>query len=191
VSGLQTDRVALRIGDRESFSSQSRTTKNGSERSVPVLRFEGAPSVPLISRDSFVVETGNKIEQMQATLRLLSRDVGELTRKVTDMQTAAEQDHRWHAYQENDRRARSAKFEEVLRCCRDLKARLDRIEPRATGDYHAYNSFEAVSRKLAELEHFRDEARRVERNVTRRAWLFSGAMVLASAIIVASNILPA
>jgi hypothetical protein len=31
----------------------------------------------------------------------------------------------------------------------------------------------------------------VERNVTMRAWLFCGAMVLASAIIVASHILPA
>jgi hypothetical protein len=185
VTVLETGRVALRIGDKDKISSQT------ARQTVPVLRLEGAPAVPLISRDSFVAETANKIEQMQASLRLLTREVGELSKAVGDMKSAADQDHRWHAYQENDRKARSAKFEEVLRVCRDLKSRLDRIEPRAGGNYHAYNSFESVSRKLAELESFRDEARRVERNVTRRAWLFSGALVLASVIIVASNILPA
>ena len=37
----------------------------------------------------------------------------------------------------------------MVRGFRDLKARLDRMEARSGGDYHAYNSFEAVSRKLA------------------------------------------
>ncbi len=63
------------------------------------------------------------------------------------------------------------------------------MEARSDGNFHAYNSFEAVSRKLAELEHFKDEAERVERNVTFRAWLFCGALVLAAAIVVVSNII--
>ena len=37
-----------------------------------------------------------------------------------------------------------------MRSFRDLKARLDRIDARSGGDYHTYNSFEAVSRKLAD-----------------------------------------
>jgi len=75
----------------------------------------------------------------------------------------------------------------MLRHFRELKARLDKMEARHDGNYHAYNSFEGVSRKLAELEHFKDEAQRVERNVTFRAWLFCGALVASAAIIVVSN----
>jgi hypothetical protein len=190
VSGLERGRVVLRIEDRESLApSLPLVTRNGAERAAPSLRFEAAPAVQLVGRDSFVAETATKLEQLQASLRIMSREVTELTRKVAELHDTATQDHRWHAFQESERRARETKFDETLRCCRDLKARLDRIEPRTGGDYHAYNSFEAVSRKLAELEHFRDEARRVERKVTLRAWLFCGAMVLAASIIVTSHVL--
>ena len=190
MSGLETGRVVLRIDDRETFKASAPHVSRGvPERATPSLRLDTAPAVQLIARDSFVAETATKIEQMQATIRLLARDVGELTRKVSDLNDIATQDHRWHSFQESERRARETKLDETLRCCRDLKARLDRIEPRAGGDYHAYNSFEAVSRKLAELEHFRDEAQRVERKVTLRAWLFCGAMVMAASIIVASHVL--
>lgn len=192
MSGLERGRVNLRIEDRESLSpSLPLLTRNGTDRSVPSLRLEAAPAVQLVARDSFVAETATKIEQLQASLRLMSREVDDLTRKVSELHDAATQDHRWHAFQESERRAREAKFDETLRCCRDLKARLDRIEPRASGDYHAYNSFEAVSRKLAELERFRDEAQRVERKVTFRAWLFCGATVLGATIIVASHVFAA
>ena len=96
------------------------------------------------------------------------RDVDELAAKVAELQDASDVEHRWYAFQQSDKRAREAKLDEMLRRCHDLKARLDRMEARNDGNYHAYTSFEAVSRKLAELEHFRDEAQRVERNVTLR-----------------------
>ena len=188
MSGLERGRTGLRTGDRDFTGSGQLLSKGVGERGGPLFRLDSAPAVQLIARDTYVVETAGKIEQMQASIRLLARDVSELASKVGALQDTASQDHRWHAFQDNERRARETKFDETLRVCRDLKARLDRIEPRAGGDYHAYNSFEAVSRKLAELEQHRDNAQRVERKVTLRAWLFCGAMVLASTIIVASHV---
>ena len=178
----------LRVDERKGFASQLALLSGSElEKAATSQRLDAGAAVPLIARDSFVAETATKIEQMQATIRLLSREVGELTRKVSDLHDIAAQDHRWHAFQQSERRTREAKLEEIVRCCRDLKARLDRIEGRSAGNYHAYNSFEAVSRKLAELEHFRDDAQRVERNVTLRAWLFCGALLLAAGIVVAST----
>ena len=188
MSGLERGRTGLRTGDRDYTGSAQLLSKGVGERTTPLVRLDSAPAVQLIARDNYVVETATKIEQMQASIRLLGRDVSELANKVGALQDTAAQDHRWHAFQDNERRARETKFDETLRVCRDLKARLDRIEPRAGGDYHAYNSFEAVSRKLAELEQYRANAERVERKVTLRAWLFCGALVLASSIIVASHV---
>ena len=57
----------------------------------------------------------------------------------------------------------------------DLKTRLDRMEARSGGDYHSYNSFEAVSRKLGEIERSTNErARRKD----GRAWLVSGMLIV-------------
>jgi vacuolar-type H+-ATPase subunit I/STV1 len=181
--------VALKFGERDSLTaSVPAFARSVPDRAAANIRVDG-PAVQLISRDAFVVETSNKIEQLQASLRLMARQVSELSQKVVDVEETAQQEHRWHAYQETERRAREAKFDELLRSYRDLKGRLDRIEPRGGGDFHVYNSFEAVSRKLSELDAFRDDAQRVERNVTLRAWLLCGAVTLAATILVASNVL--
>jgi hypothetical protein len=185
---VETGQVVLRVDERKGFSSQLALLSRGElDKAASAPPLDAGPAVQLIARDSFVAETASKIEQMQATIRLLTRDVGELAGKVAGLQDTTDQEHRWYAFQQSERRTREARLEEMVRCCRDLKARLDRIEGRSAGNYHAYNSFEAVSRKLAELEHFRDEAQRVERNVTLRAWLFCGALLLAAAIVVAST----
>lgn len=186
---MERGRVSLKFGEREGVTaSVPAFARSVPETAAPSIRVDG-PAVQLISRDAYVAETSSRIEQLQASMRLLAREVAELSQKVGDVQETAQQEHRWHAYQETERRAREAKFDELLRSYRDLKARLDRIEPRAGGDFHVYNSFEAVSRKLAELEDFREEAGRVERNVTMRAWLLCGAVTLAATIVVASNVL--
>jgi len=82
-----------------------------------------------------------------------------------------------------------AALEELVRGYRDLKARLDRIESRTSGDFHAYNSFEAVSRKLAEFETLRDDARRMERTLTLKAWLLVAAVGASALVIVIANAL--
>lgn len=186
---MERGRVSLKLGEREIFAAAVPAfARSVPDKAATGIRVDG-PAVQLISRDAYVIETSNRIEQLQASMRLLAREVAELSQKVCDVQETAQQEHRWHAYQESERRAREAKFDELLRSYRDLKSRLDRIEPRAGGDFHVYNSFEAVSRKLAELDGFRDQADRVERNVTMRAWLLCGAVTLAATIVVASNVL--
>jgi hypothetical protein len=46
-----------------------------------------------------------------------------------------------------------------------------------------------VSRKFAELETFRDEARRIERTLTLKTWLLCGAIGAAALVIVLANAL--
>jgi hypothetical protein len=119
----------------------------------------------------------------------MSRDLGQLAAKVGELQEAAAQDQRWYIYQQSEKRSKQAQLEELLRGCRDLKARLDKIEQRSGGNYHAYNSFEAVSRKLAEFETFKDEARRIERSMMLRAWLLFGAVSVTAVVVVLANVL--
>jgi hypothetical protein len=175
----------LRVDNRRALPSLP--TKSALEPAAPEIRYDFSSTVPLIARDSFVAETASKLEQLQATVRLLSRDLGQLTGKVGELKDVADQEHRWHAYRQGEKRSKEAKLDEVLRSCRDLKARLDKIEARNGGNYHAYNSFEAVSRKLAELEEFKAETLRVAHNMMLRAWAFCGALSLAVVIIALSN----
>jgi hypothetical protein len=120
--------------------------------SAPALEIDRLATVSLLGRDRFIADTAVKIEQLQASDRLLSRDVSELTDKLAELQETVGQDHRWHILQQTEKRSREGKLDEVVRNFRNLKARLDRIEARSGGNYHAYNSFEAVSRKLGELD---------------------------------------
>ena len=181
----------LRTNERKRISSSiALISQSGLEKISTIPRLvEAGPSVPLIARDPFVVETATKIDQLQATVRLLARDVDTLAGKLGELEHVANQDHRWYAFQQSEKRVREAKLDEMLLRFRDLKARLDKMNARSDGNFHAYNSFEAVSRKIAELEDFRDEARRVERSVTFRAWLFCGALAASAVILGVANIL--
>lgn len=179
-----------RVEERQELSVPGPLLSKGAlERTSINQRLDTAPAVPLIARDSYVAETATKIDQMQAAMRLIARDVADLSAKMAALQTVTDQEQRRYSFQQGEKRTREGKLEELLRGCRDLKARLDRIEGRGDGNYHAYNSLEAVSRKLAELEHFKDEAQRVERSVTLRAWMFCGALALAAVIVAVSNVI--
>lgn len=177
----------LRVEDRR--GRPPLLSKRAIDKTAPDIRYDIAPSVPLIARDSFVAETAGKIEQLHATVRLMSRDLGQLAGKVGDLEQASNQEHRWQAFQQGEKRSKEAKLDELLRGGRDLKARLDRMEARSDGNYHAYNSFEAVSRKLSELETFRDEARRIERTLTLKAWMLCAAVGAAALVIVLASAL--
>jgi DNA repair exonuclease SbcCD ATPase subunit len=177
----------LRVEDGR--SRPTLLSKAAIEKSGPDIRFDAAPSVPLIARDSFVAETAGKIEQLQATLRLMSRDLSQVAGKVANLESSSEQEQRWQTFQTSEKRSKEAKLEELVRGLRDLKARLDRIEARTGGDFHAYKSFEAVSRKLAELETLRDDAKRMERTLTLKAWLLTMAVGASALVIVLANAL--
>ena len=179
----------LRVDDHKDLSAAvPLIAKTSPEKAGPQQRYE-ASAAPMMARDSFVAETALKLEQLQATVRLLSRDVGQLAGKVAELQEVTAQENRWYTFQQNEKRTRESKLDEMVRSFRDLKARLDRMEARSGGDYHAYNSFEAVSRKLAEIEKSREATRRSGRGDTFRACLLAGAMLAAAGIIGASLVL--
>jgi hypothetical protein len=179
----------LRVDDHKDLSAAvPLIAKTASEKAGPQQRYDSS-AAPMMARDSFVAETALKIEQLQATVRLLTRDVGQLAGKVAELQEAAAQENRWYAFQQNDKRSRDGKLDEMVRSFRDLKARLDRMEARSGGDYHAYNSFEAVSRKLGEIERAREETKGSGRGDTVRACLLASAMIAAAAIIGLSLVL--
>ena len=67
-------------------------SKAAVDKTTPEIRYDIAPSVPLIARDSFVAETASKIEQLQATVRLMSRDLGQLASKVAELQETSAQE---------------------------------------------------------------------------------------------------
>lgn len=184
----------LRVDDRNGFSLLfPRLVRGGpepKEKPPVVQRSEPGPAVPLIARDAFVAETSGKLEQIQATLRLLGRDVDRLTDKVTEIERTADQDHRWLAFERSEKQAKQVKLEDAVRCCRDLKARLDRIETQTGGNHHAYHSFEAVSRKLGQLDDFRAEAKRAERTVVWRARLLCGLIAASFLIVMLSGVFP-
>lgn len=183
----------LRVDDRKGFELLFPTLVRGPEQiQKPVIlqRPEPAPAVPLIARDTYVAETSSQIEALQATLRLLSRDVNRLTDKMGEIERTADQDHRWLAFERSEKKAKQVKLEDVVRSCRELKARLDRIEANNRGNYHAYHSFEAVSRKLGELDDFRAEAKRAERTVVWRARLLCGLIAASFLIVMLSGFFP-
>jgi hypothetical protein len=139
------------------------------------------------TRDSFVAETATKIEELQAAVERLVRGFEGLTGKVAALEEACALEDRWYAFHQSEKRAKESKLDETVRYCRDLKARLDRIEARDGGDFHAYSSFEAVSRKLAEHDRLLDE--RAKRKNVLRACLFS-AMLIVSVAIFGLSMLP-
>jgi hypothetical protein len=134
-------------------------------------------------RDSFIAETAIKMDRLQETNRQLVNDVAELVVKVASLQEACALEDRWYGFHQAEKRVGESKLDEMARCWRDLKARLDKIEARAAGNYHAYQNFAEVSRKLGELEHSREEAKRIGRQAVLRAWLFCGTLLAAATIV--------
>lgn len=155
------------------------------DRDVPVSLEAGSER----ERDSFIGETAIKIDRLQETNRLLVNDVAELVVKVASLQEACALEDRWYGFHQAEKRVGESKLDEMVRYYRDLKVRLDKVEARAGGNYHAYRTFEEVSRKLGELEHWREEANRIGRKVVFRAWLICGTLLAAAAIVGLSIVL--
>ena len=109
--------------------------------------------------------------------------------KVAALQEACALEDRWYGFHQAEKRVGEGRLDEMARYYRDLKARLDKIEALAGGNYHAYRNFADVSRKLGELEHSREEAKRIARQAVFRAWLFCGTLLAAAAIVGLSVVL--
>lgn len=134
------------------------------------------------ARDNFIAGTAVKIEQLQTSARILTRQVDELTGKVADLQAACALEDRWYGFHQSEKRAAENKLDEMVRSYRHLKDRLDRIEVQRGGDYHAYNSFESVSRKFDELECAITELRKSAEGPRARLLPMAAAAVLVSTL---------
>jgi hypothetical protein len=132
---------------------------------------------------SFIAEMAIKIDRLQESDRLLVSDVAELVVKVAALQEACALEDRWYGFHQAEKRVGESKLGEMVRHYRDLKVRLDKVEARPGGNYHAYRTFEEVSRKLGELERSSEEAKQIGRKAVFRAWLFCGTLLAAAAIV--------
>jgi hypothetical protein len=145
---------------------------------VDFQRLNSAPAVQLIARDSFVADMAIKLDQLQLEIKALGREF-ELSRaKVAELRDDTERSYRFSSFQDSQQRTNAAKMDDILRRCNDLKLRLDSIDGKSGGDYHAYNSFQQVSVRLTQLSSLQREFRDVERKLKLSAGLFCGSVLL-------------
>ena len=117
--------VLMRVGGRPraaEAAEQGRGRKDGTGHPPRPCRVRAADCARQFRRRG----RRNRIEQLNATVRLMSRDLGNIACRVADLEAIADQERRLQSFQKGDRRSKDAKLDELLRGCRDLKARLDR-----------------------------------------------------------------
>ncbi len=134
------------------------------------------PSTALLTaRDTFVASTAVKLEHLQAIVVRLEREAEETKALVSDLAETVEQNHRFYTFQQNEKRMKELRVDELLRCCKEIKARIDRIEGR---DQPVVNfretTFEAVNKRLSELAQNQTRLERASLAVRRNALLLLG-----------------
>lgn len=104
------------------------------------------------SRDSYVASTAVKLEQLQTVVARLEREAEEMRGLIADLAETVEQNHRFYAFQQNEKRMKELRIDDLLRTCRDIKTRIDRIEgtDRPVADF-GQTTFEAVNKRIGEL----------------------------------------
>lgn len=104
------------------------------------------------SRDSYVASTAVKIENLQTVVARLEREAEEMRGLLADLAETVEQNHRFYTFQQNEKRLKELRIDDLLRCCRDIKTRVDRIEgtDRPVVDF-GQTTFEAVNKRISEL----------------------------------------
>lgn len=133
--------------------------------------------------EGFIAETAIKLDRLQAMVSSLEVDTRDSKRVLSDLTDTADRARRMQAFEESLRNAREYKIDEMLRCCRDMKARLDHIEgKRATYMALPHNTFEQINSKLAELSSMKQALEASERRVRINGLLFLGALALLLAL---------
>lgn len=129
--------------------------------------------------DGFIAETAVKLDRLQAMVSSLETETRDSKRALSDLTETADRARRMQAFEESLRNSRDYKIDEMLRCCRDLKARLDHIEgKRANYASLPYNTFEQVNNKLAELVELKSAVAASEKRVRINGLLFLGALAV-------------
>jgi hypothetical protein len=138
-----------------------------------------------VARDGFVADTAVRLDRLQAKLERLEHQ-GELVKHhMAELLDNAHHANRLQAFEESLRNSREYKIDDLLRCIKDVKGRLDQIEgSRAAFNGLTYKSFEAVDKKLAELHAFQSRLENVQRSVKLAAVLFCGSALMAAVAVV-------
>lgn len=141
-------------------------------------RSEPGPTVQLIARDAFVAETAIKLDQLALEVKSLGREMQLLKGDVAELRDDASRNYRFSEFMDREHKARGAKLDDLSRRFDYLKSRFDAINGNSKGDYHAFQNFEAVGRRLTELGQLEREFRDISWKLKLSVGLFAGSLVV-------------
>lgn len=145
------------------------------ERAPPVAQ---GPAVQLIARDTFVAETAIKLDQMVIEMKTLARELQLVKSDIAELRDDASRSYRFSEFLDREHKSRGVKLDELSRRFDYLKSRFDAIDGNSKGDYHAFQSFEAVSRRLTELGAIERDFRAVSWQLKLSAGLFCASVLV-------------
>jgi hypothetical protein len=141
---------------------------------------------PWLGRDGFVAETAVQFDRVQASIARLERELEKSRQLIAEMTEEAGRTRRFQSFEDTLKNSRDYKLGDLQRGLRDLKVRLDAIEgERSTFAGLTYKSFEAIDRKLTELNAMQGLVARAETSVRRSTVLFVAVAAIAFAAIAA------
>lgn len=144
---------------------------------------------PWLGRDGFVAETAVQFDRVQASIARLERELEKSRQLIAETAEEAGRTRRFQSFEDTLKNSRDYKLGDLQRGMRDLKVRLDAIEgERSTFAGLTYKSFEAIDKKLTELNVMQGLVARAEMSVRRSTMLLIAAAACAFAAI-ASHIL--
>lgn len=146
-------------------------------------RAASGAAVQLIARDAFVAETAVKLDQLALEMKNLARELQLVKGDIAELRDGASRSYRFSEFLDREHKTRSAKVEDLARRFDYLKSRFDAIDGNSKGDYHAFQTFEAVSRRLTELGSLEREFRDVTFKLKASVAVFAGSLLVWLAIL--------
>lgn len=142
-----------------------------------------APPVFMSPRDTFVASTAVKLEHLQAVIARLEREADEARALISNLAETVEQNHRFYTFQQNEKRLKELRVDELLRCVKDVKARVDRIEGAdlPVVDF-SKTTFEAVNHRIGEIARKQARVEDALLGARRYAIIFLGGVFAAAAV---------
>lgn len=141
-------------------------------------RAQAGPTVQLIARDAFVSETAIKLDQLLLEVKALGRDLQIVKSDIAELREDASRSYRFSEFLEREHKTRAVKLEDLARKFEYLKSRFDAIDGNSKGDYQAFQTFEAVSRRLTELGGLEREFRDVSWKLKLSVGLFAASLAV-------------
>lgn len=142
------------------------------------------PAVQLIARDTFVAETAIRLDQVSLEMKALMRELQLVKGDMSELRDEAARNYRFSEFLEREHKSRSNKLDDLARRFDYLKTRFDALHGNAKGDYHAFQNFEAVSRRLTELGTLERDFRDVAWKLKLSVGLFAASLALWVAVLV-------